>query len=176
MAQAGRTMSGDGLHQRLPGPGTGEELEDLNRAFNDLLARLQESFDRQRRFTGDASHQLRTPLAAMLGQVEVALRHPRSEAEYQRVLGLVRDQACHMRQIVELLLFLARADAESRQPHLDRLELTGWLRDHVQSWADHPRAADVRFEQPADCPLWPDAHPPLLGPLVGTHWAAACTD
>jgi two-component system, OmpR family, sensor kinase len=60
MADAARDINADELRARLPAPETGDELEDLGRAFNDLLNRLEESFERQRRFTGDASHQLRT--------------------------------------------------------------------------------------------------------------------
>jgi len=67
-----------------------DELEDLGRAFNELLADLRLSLERQHRFTGDASHQLRTPLTAMLASVEVALRQVRSPDEYQRVLSVVR--------------------------------------------------------------------------------------
>lgn len=73
---------------------TGDELEDLGRAFNDLLAALRESLERQRRFTGDASHQLRTPLTALLASVEVAGRKERTAAEYRRVLDVVRRRGC----------------------------------------------------------------------------------
>ena len=68
MARAATAMTAADLGQRLPAPGTGDELDELGRAFNDLLDRLNEAFvrlneayDRQRRFAGDASHQLRTP-------------------------------------------------------------------------------------------------------------------
>ncbi len=91
MARAATAMTAADLGQRLPAPGTGDELDDLGRAFNDLLDRLTEAFlrlneayDRQSRFAGDASHQLRTPIAALLGQVQVALRHDRSTEEYRR--------------------------------------------------------------------------------------------
>ena len=77
MADAAGAMNATDPGQRLPAVATGDELEELNRAFNELLARLQESFEQQRRFTGDASHQLRTPLTSMLGQIEIALRRPR---------------------------------------------------------------------------------------------------
>jgi heavy metal sensor kinase len=174
MATAARAINAAALDQRLPTLQTGDELADLGRAFNDLLSRLQESFERQRRFTGDASHQLRTPLAAMLGQVEVALRRPRSQEEYQRVLDLVRDQSVHLRQIVEALLFLARADAESKQPQLDRIDLAAWLREHVCSWSSHPRVADLIVDCPPDTALWIDAQPPLLGQLVDNVWDNAC--
>ena len=99
---------------RLPVPGTGDELEDLGRAFNDLLDRLHEAFDRlndaldrQRRFAGDASHQLRTPLTALLGQVQVARRRDRTPEEYRQVLDRVLDEGTRLRQIVESLLLLA---------------------------------------------------------------------
>src|SRR5262249_16660156 len=77
MAESAREMNADALTRRLPLPGTDDELQALGAAFNELLSRLQEAFERQRRFTGDASHQLRTPLAILLGQVEVALRRER---------------------------------------------------------------------------------------------------
>src|SRR5262249_6824630 len=138
-----RGMDAGDLGQRLPGVRSGDELEDLSRAFNSLLERLQESFERQRRFTGDASHQLRTPLAAMLGQVEVALRRERPAAEYQRILTSVKEQGERLRRIVESLLFLARADAEARLPDRERLDLRPWLVAHLRSWSDHPRTGDL---------------------------------
>jgi signal transduction histidine kinase len=174
MAAAARGINAAALDQRLPTLANRDELADLSRAFNELLGRLQESFERQRRFTGDASHQLRTPLAAMLGQVEVALRRPRSPEEYERVLGLVREQSVHLRQIVETLLFLARADAESKQPQLDRIDLAAWLREHVGSWSNHARAADLVVECPPQTALWANAQAPLLGQLVDNVWDNAC--
>jgi signal transduction histidine kinase len=167
-------MSAAALDQRLPSPGTSDELEELGLSFNDLLARLQESFERQRRFTGDASHQLRTPLAAMLGQVEVALRRGRSPEEYRRVLSLVQGQAIHLHGIVEMLLFLARADAEARSPDLETIALAGWLGVHLQSWSGHARARDLRVELASEGPVLVQAHAPLLGQLVDNLLENAC--
>ena len=76
--------------------GTGDELDDLGRAFNDLLARLHVAYERQRRFSGDASHQLRTPLTVLIGQLEVALRHERSGEEYRRVLSSALGRAVQL--------------------------------------------------------------------------------
>src|SRR5438045_9495412 len=111
MAYHIRLMSAANLDDRLPDVQSRDELDELSRSFNGLLDRLQESFERQRRFTGDASHQLRTPLTAILGQLEVALRRERPAEEYQRVLAQVHERAGHLRRIVESLLFLARAAA-----------------------------------------------------------------
>jgi heavy metal sensor kinase len=174
MAEASRGMSAANLDQRLPTPSTQDELAELGHAFNDLLARLQESFERQRRFTGDASHQLRTPLAAMLGQIEVALRHDRSTPEYQRVLHQVQEQAQRLRRIVEMLLFLARADAESLTPQLEPLSLSSWLEECRTRWSTHARADDLRMDCPADDPLSVRAQAALLDQLVDNLLENAC--
>jgi signal transduction histidine kinase len=165
MAEAARAMTPDDP-QRLPSPGTHDELDDLQRAFNDLLGRLHEAFERQRRFTGDASHQLRTPLAAMLGQVEVALRRDRSPEEYRDALARVQAQAGHLRQIVEALLFLARADAEARLDALTDADLAALLSATVARWSGHPRAADLRAESGAGGPVRARVQPLLLGQML----------
>jgi heavy metal sensor kinase len=174
MARGARTITAANLEQRLPSPATRDEMEALGCAFNDLLAHLQEAFERQRRFTGDASHQLRTPLTALLGQIEVALRRPRDAEEYRRVLRAVQGQASQLRQVVEMLLFLARADAEARAPELERIELGEWLGQHLQSWSAHPRAADLRWESCPEGQLWVRAHAPLLGQAVDNLLDNAC--
>jgi signal transduction histidine kinase len=174
MAVAAREMNANDLGRRLPVSAAGDELEDLSRAFNNLLDRLQESFQRQQRFTGDASHQLRTPLAAMIGQMEVALRRERSAEEYQRVLGTVHQKAGHLRRIVEALLFLARANTEARLPELERVHLNRWLPGHLQSWSEHPRAKDILLECDAAGSEDVEVAPVLLGELVNILLDNAC--
>lgn len=166
MAQAARSMGAEDAGQRLPESATRDEVADLGRAFNGLLDRLQESFERQQRFTGEASHQLRTPLSALLGQVEVALRRERPVEEYRRVLQSMQSEATRLRQIVEALLFLARADKEARQPELQALDLSTWLPRHLETWTHHPRADDLRLGPDPGGPLWIEAQPALLGELL----------
>jgi heavy metal sensor kinase len=164
MSEAARAFNADDLGRRLPVPATRDELVDLAISFNDLLARLQEAFERQRRFTGEASHQLRTPLAAMLGQMEVALRRDRDPEEYRRVLGSAMAQAGRLRQTVEALLFLARADADAELPGLETVDLVEWLPHHLAgTWKHHPRYHDLRLEQAGGRTLLFRAHPTLLG-------------
>jgi heavy metal sensor kinase len=164
MSGAVKAFNAADLGGRLPVPDTRDELDDLAVSFNDLLARLQEAFERQRRFTGEASHQLRTPLTAMLGQMEVALRRDRAPEEYRRVLASAVAQAGRLRQIVEALLFLARADAEAQLPDLETVDLVGWLPHHVaEAWKDHPRSNDLRLEPPERDALPVRAQPTLLG-------------
>jgi heavy metal sensor kinase len=166
MAVAARAMDAADLHLRLPEPGTGDELDDLRRAFNDLLDRLQEAFERQRRFTGDASHQLRTPLTAMLGQIEVALRRDRASEEYRHTLELARGQASHLRKIVEALLFLTRADLEAVPGAMEEADLAAWLPAQIERWSGHARAADLRTDCPAGDRYIVRVQPVLLGQLL----------
>ncbi len=166
MAAAARAMTPAEPQQRLPSPGTGDELEDLQRAFNDLLSRLHEAFERQRRFTGDASHQLRTPLTAMLGQIEVALRRDRPPGEYREALARVGAQAGHLRQIVEALLFLARADAEACLDDLAVIDVAEALPAAAARWSGHPRGGDLRTEIATAGPFPARVQPLLLGQLL----------
>src|SRR5437868_10416144 len=152
MAAAARTMATVDLSQRLKHTANGDELDDLGHSFNGLLDRLQESFERQRRFTGDASHQLRTPLTAILGQLEVALRRPRTADEYRQALATVHDRAGHLRRIVESLLFLARADADARLPERERVDLADWLPEHLRTCSEHPRFGDIVAAAGRDAP------------------------
>jgi two-component system OmpR family sensor kinase len=173
MASAARATTGDVLARRLPEPNTRDECQDLARAFNDLLARAEEAYERQRQFAGNASHQLRTPLAAILGQIEVALRRERPADEYRRVLEGLHQRAGEMRQLVEMLLFLARADGEAQLPDLELLELGPWLRECLDDWSAHPRADDLQLELNGN-PRWCRLHRPLAAQLIGNLIDNAC--
>lgn len=146
MAEAAHGIGGQEPGARLPAPETGDELEDLGLSFNALLDRLQGSFDRQRRFTGDASHQLRTPLTAILGNVDLTLRQKRSPEEYEQALGLIGRKARRMRAIIEALLFLARADAAAPSGEPERIDLDRWLASFLEARRDAPRSDDVELE------------------------------
>ena len=165
MADSARAIPATSPGDRLQVAATGDELEELGRSFNGLLDRLQEAFERQRRFTGEASHQLRTPLAVLIGQVEVARRRDRPPEEYRRVLDILAEQAGRLHRIIEMLLFLARADADAALPCVSPVALRPWLTEYLETWATHPRATDIREEVTTTdtCAL---AHAPLLGQVV----------
>ncbi|HWG44193.1 MAG TPA: HAMP domain-containing sensor histidine kinase [Gemmataceae bacterium] len=175
MASSARVLRAEETGQFLTVAHTGDELEDLGRAFNDVLTRFREVLERQQRFTGDASHQLRTPLTAILGQVEVALRQERSSSEYQRVLELVRRRAGEMRETVELLLFLARMPAKTELPEMRIVNLLDWLEQRLRPWADHPRFPDMQWPKPADTTNWEvRTQPALLGQVFENLLDNAC--
>ncbi len=105
-------ISSTNLNERLPIANEKDELGELATTFNQLLSRLETSFEQQRRFMADASHELRTPLAIVRGEAEVALqKDSRSKDEYRESLEIIDDESKRLTRIVEDLFTLARADA-----------------------------------------------------------------
>ena len=107
--------------------------------FNQMISRLEHAFERERRFTGDASHELKTPLAVLRGDMEVALRRERTPEEYQRVLKSSLEEIERLTKLTEDLLTLARSDAdqsvlEREQVQLD--QLAAEAREHVAPLAE----------------------------------------
>jgi heavy metal sensor kinase len=141
-----RSIAGSDFRARLPIADSRDELAELGTAFNTLLDRQQQAYELQRRLAGDAAHELRTPLTVLLGQIDVALRRPRSSEEYAETLRVLRSEAGELQQIVESLLFLARSSEDATLPGLERIELDGWLRGFLERWAEDPRAGDMRLE------------------------------
>ncbi|MHC4551051.1 MAG: sensor histidine kinase [Planctomycetota bacterium] len=111
MAHAAAAIDEHGLASRLEIAGTPAELHGLVGAFNATLERLEAAFTRQTRFTADASHELRTPVAIVRTQAEAALRAARTPGEYRESLEACLRAATRMTAIVEGLLTLARADS-----------------------------------------------------------------
>jgi heavy metal sensor kinase len=115
------------LHERLPVANERDELGGLARVINALLARLDASFEQQRRFMADASHELRTPIAIMRSEAEVALsQQERSNREMRESIVIFKDETKRLTGIVEDLFMLARADAgqyklTSKEFYLDEL-------------------------------------------------------
>lgn len=179
MASAAAEMTAVDIGMRLPAPGTGDELEVLGLAFNGLLDRLNgafnrlnEAYDRQSNFAGDASHQLRTPLAALLGQVQLALRRDRSPAEYRRVLDLVQSEGVRLRLIVESLLSLSQTEGMSIET--EEVDLGTWVPDHLRRWSAHSRARDFEVEVPEESLLFVRVQPHLLAQILENLLENAC--
>jgi two-component system OmpR family sensor kinase len=122
-AAAVRKISERNLHERLPQPETHDEIDNLVRVFNQLLSRLENSFEMQKRFTADASHEINTPLTTLKGQTEVALLTRRTPEEYEKLLQSNLDEIERLSQLVTNLLVLARADSGEQQTSSEVLPL-----------------------------------------------------
>ena len=111
MTERARVVTADRLGDRLPVENPHDELGGLALSFNELFARLQQSFEQMRRFTSDASHELRTPLTAIRSVGEVGLREKRDDSGYREVIGSMLEEADRLTQLVDGLLTLSRGDA-----------------------------------------------------------------
>jgi heavy metal sensor kinase len=127
MTQAARRISGEYLAGRLQETGTGDELDWLAKTLNDMLGRLDDSFRQTRQFSADAAHELQTPLTILKGEIEVALRSPRSPEEYRGVLHSSLEEIDRISSLVAGLLLLARADRGVLRLDLKHLNLQALL-------------------------------------------------
>ncbi|MFI0982332.1 sensor histidine kinase [Streptomyces sp. NPDC021093] len=128
------------LSRRVPAPGTGDEVDRLAVTTNETLAALERSVDRQRRFVADASHELRSPIASLRTQLEVAAAHP----ELLDLEGAVEDTV-RLQDLAADLLLLARLDA-GEKPGAARLDLSALVRKELAQRADgdrHPVSATL---------------------------------
>jgi len=110
MANRAERITAERLNERLPIANPNDELGHLATSFNTLLNRLEQSFDRLRRFTADASHELRTPLAAIRSVGEVGLQNSRTASGYQETIGSMLEEVTRLTNLVEALLTVSRAD------------------------------------------------------------------
>ena len=111
VTQAAARVTGRDLSQRVPVPRSNDEMRELAVTINHMLERLQESFETQRRFTADASHELRTPVTAIVGHANYLLRRTEPSSAQVDSLTVIRREAERMAKLVNDLLELARADA-----------------------------------------------------------------
>jgi two-component system, OmpR family, sensor kinase len=111
MAEQARAITDQNLDTRIQVADAAAELEIVIASFNDLLSRLDRSFDSMRRFVADASHELRTPISVIRGEADVALSRERPATEYKASLSTILEESRHLSKLVDDLLNLARADS-----------------------------------------------------------------
>jgi heavy metal sensor kinase len=146
MADQSRKISGSNLHTRLEIGRAAEELTVLAASFNELLARLDQTFESMRRFVADASHELRTPISVIRGEADVALSTDRSAAEYRESLAIILDESRRLSRLVDDLLNLARADAGSVRLQVREFYFNDLLAECCRSMQALAAAREIRLE------------------------------
>ncbi len=140
ITQTARQISAqEGLGKRIPVRGVGDELDELARTFNEMLGRLQRSFEQARNFSFDAAHELRTPLTAMRGEAEVALLKKSSAEDFRGVLRSQLEEINRITAIVNDLLTVAQGEAgtlELRREPVLLSDLAGNIVETVQVLAE----------------------------------------
>ena len=151
MSGAARAITEQDLHRRLPVQmPANDELGQLAMTFNAMLARLELAFASLQRFTADAAHELRAPLAIIRTQIEVTQRRPRTQLEYAESNATLLGEVERLSRITDQLLMLARADAGALEARLVITDLPDLLEEVIDRW--RPTAAHKDVSLVADLP------------------------
>lgn len=150
ITRAARQISARDLHQRLKMDLPNDEVGRLAATFDQMLARLEDAFEQQKRFIADASHEMKTPLTILKGDVEVALARPRSPETYQETLENVNQTTDQLIALVQELLLLARADNQQSVLKLDYFNLAEMLTEQTASFM--PKATKEEISLNVDVP------------------------
>jgi len=151
---AGVSLSSPG--ERLPLPASNDEIRRLGETLNEMLARLEDSFERERRFVADASHEIRTPLAVLKAELEATLARGDGDEQTRESLSAAVEEADHLTQLAEDLLLVARA-AEGKLPlRPEPLELKPLLAQTRERFVERARRQDREIVVDAPGELsWP---------------------
>lgn len=146
ITQQARAIGAQNLASRIPHPGNSDELGRLVDTLNRMFERLERTFEGMKRFTSDASHELRSPLAIMRSTIDVALNRPRTPEEYRASLESLGEEVDRIRKISADLLLLARADAGRLELELTPLNLGLLVNEVVDAFQILANAKEVRLE------------------------------
>lgn len=133
------------VDERLPHPGTRDEIGRLVDTLNDMLGRLAHSVEAQRRFTADASHELRSPMSRLRTELELALRRPREPAVYVETLHSALEEVERLTLLVEELLVLARLDAGQERGAVEPVSLHEVAQEAIRRLEPLARERQVRL-------------------------------
>lgn len=117
------------IHRRLPVKNVKDELGELSTTFNALLERLEVSFNSQKMFVSNVSHEMRTPLAALMAELDLTLQKERTEEQYRQAMQNALQDARRMTKLIDGLLNLAKADYQKEQIKMEDIRLDELLLD-----------------------------------------------
>ncbi len=132
ITSAAESITSRNLSERLPVPGTGDEVERLSRTLNRMIERLERSFRQIAQFTADASHELRTPLTILRGELEVTLRQNALAPATREILESMLEETDRLSETVEKLMILSRLDSGQLKLEWQWFDLAELCRDTVE--------------------------------------------
>ena len=126
-----KSISITDLDKRIPYKDNGDDFSELAKTFNRMLSRLQSSFDQIKRFSSDASHQLKTPLTSMRVQTDVALKMDRDVGEYKKVLRSINGEIIYLQNMINDLFLLTQMDDEIIKKNFKKIDLGNILMNAI---------------------------------------------
>jgi len=131
IAGVAKGISAKRLRDRLPLDEVPTELQDLASSFNDMLARLDDSFQRLSEYSADLAHELRTPITSLTMQTQVALTKARTADEYREILYSNLEEYERLTRMISDMLFIAKADNRLITPHREQVSLGAEIDDLI---------------------------------------------
>lgn len=159
-------IGAESLERRIHAYADTREYQRLVEVLNTMLGRIQSAFEVQRQFAADASHELRSPLTAMRGELELALRRERDLPEYRRVVESTLEEVVRLARITEDLLILARSDSGALLTRCGPVDVAGVIESVIERMGRIASAKDVRLESAAVGDTTAELDPVLLGQIV----------
>ena len=159
-------MTQSNLDHRIVLPRNQDELYRLASTINALLDRIQEAFQREKQFTSDASHELKTPLAVVKGTLDVLIRKPREREYYESKVQFCLGELNRMALLVDQLLVLARSESNRAAPSIDTLFLSLHVEEAVARMKHFADEKKISFSLALDESLKVAADPAMLGMIL----------
>ncbi len=163
---AAERITAERLDQRLPLTGSHDEIGHLTAVLNQMIDRLQRSFEQARRFSADASHELKTPLTIIRGELEIALRSGEIPHGVERTMLDLLDETGRLIHIVEGLLLLSQADAGKFPVGKEINDLRGLIADIAEDIEILSERMELAVELRLDVPVYVKGSPHFLRQLV----------
>ena len=148
ITQTVRMITSKNLNQRIKPLRVKDEISRLIDTFNEMILRLDQSFSQIKQFTADASHELKTPLTILKGEVEVSLRKKRETTEYIQILESNLEEVNRMSKIVEDLLLLTKMDIGEIRLNREDVNLTDMIKEVVDQMNILAQPKNIRIEIP----------------------------
>ena len=142
-----------------------DELHRLADSFNNMIARLDESFEAERQFTSDVSHELRTPMSVIMAQCEYTLDEERTPQEYERALRLIRRQGRKMTKLINDMLDFVRLERRGTNYQIEKLNLSALVNSVCEDMS-LIRERGISLEHEVEDEIWVDSNPALLSRLL----------
>lgn len=135
----------DNLKSRIPLPQNRDELYTLSQTINNLLDRIENTIEREKQFTSDASHELRTPLTVIKGTLEVLIRKPRNQDEYQEKINFCVSEVNRLNHLVDQLLLLARFENQNKSLKIEKVCLNAIILDTISRYSSSIQAKKIQI-------------------------------
>lgn len=157
----------ENLQMRIPLPANKDELYALSQNINNLLDRIEYAIEREKQFTSDASHELRTPLAVIKGTMEVLIRKPRNQQEYEDKINFCISEVDRLNKMVDQLLLLARFENQKQNINNETVYLNAVLLDLISRFSEKiaSKKITINSDFSSDFYIYSDAY--LVSIIIG---------